>query len=111
MRALPADKFHVIVPSDLENLVPDFLRNRQAELADLRKALGGADFAQMLELSHRMKGVGEPYGFSEVSRLGVEIESSARARNKEALANLILFYARYLAGVAVAYSPRPDDAR
>ena len=64
----------VTVAKDLEDLVPTFMKNRGKELETLRTALAAGDFEQLRQIGHRMKGVGNSYGFEKVSLLGQQIE-------------------------------------
>jgi HPt (histidine-containing phosphotransfer) domain-containing protein len=97
------DSHKVVVPKDLEDLVPVFLKNRRKEVETLRVALAAADFEQLRQLGHRMKGVGNSYGFKQVSVLGKQIEDSARAGDTAALGLALSSYADYLAKVEVTY--------
>ena len=94
------------MPRDLKDLVPIFLRNRKKELGALRKAVAHADFDQLRHLSHRMRGVGEPYGFPDVSTIGGQIEQLARSKDEESLTKLLGLYAEYLGNVRITYGPR-----
>jgi HPt (histidine-containing phosphotransfer) domain-containing protein len=93
----------VVVAKDLEDLVPTFMKNRGKELETLRTALAGGDFEQLRQLGHRMKGVGNSYGFEKVSLLGKQIEDGAKTGDKAALAANIADYADYLGRVKVVY--------
>lgn len=93
----------VTVAKDLEDLVPTFMKNRSKELETLRAALAAGDFDQMRQLGHRMKGVGNSYGFEKVSLLGKLVEDGAKAGNREALAANLAEYADYLARVQIVY--------
>jgi len=95
--------YKVTVARDLEDLIPVFLKNRNKELEALRLALAAADFEQLRQLGHRMKGVGNSYGFSHVSTLGQHIEQGARSGDRAALSARISEYAEYLAKVEIAY--------
>lgn len=104
MRGLMSgDRHKVIVAKDLEDLIPVFLKNRHKEVDTLRIALASADFEQLRQLGHRMKGVGNSYGFSTVSAIGKAIEDGARSGDRAALEASIAGYAEYLAKVEVAY--------
>ena len=71
---------HVVkVAKDLEDLIPVFMKNRAKEVDTLRAAVGASDFEQLRQLGHRMKGVGNSYGFAHVSTLGKRIEDAAKA--------------------------------
>lgn len=96
-------QYRAVVPKDLEDLVPGFLSNRHREVDTLRDALAAADFEQLRQLGHRMKGVGNSYGFGHVSTLGKHIEDGARSGDRAALQAAIDEYADYLAKVQISY--------
>lgn len=93
----------VVVAKDLEDLVPTFMKNRGKELVTLREALDAGDFEQLRQLGHRMKGVGNSYGFEHVSALGKRIEDGARSGDKAGLDACIADYADYLGRVKIVY--------
>ncbi len=93
----------VTVAKDLEDLVPTFMKNRGKELETLRAAAAGGDFEQLRQLGHRMKGVGNSYGFEKVSELGTQIEDGAKAGDRAGLGACIAEYADYLARVKIVY--------
>jgi HPt (histidine-containing phosphotransfer) domain-containing protein len=96
--------YQAVVPKDLEDLIPGFMRNRHKELETLRAALEAADLEQLRQLGHRMKGVGNSYGFEHVSVLGKRIEDGARSGDRDALHACIAEYADYLARVSITYA-------
>jgi HPt (histidine-containing phosphotransfer) domain-containing protein len=93
----------VIVQKDLEDLIPVFMRNRHKELDSLRVALAAADFEQLRQLGHRMKGVGNSYGFAHISTLGKFIEDGARSGDRASLQARISEYEEYLSKVQITY--------
>ena len=93
----------VTVAKDLEDLVPTFMKNRGKELETLRTALAAGDFDQMRQLGHRMKGVGNSYGFEKVSLLGKQVEDGAKVSDRDALGRCLAEYADYLARVQIVY--------
>ena len=95
--------YQVKVDKDLEDLIPTFLSNRRKELDTLRAALAAADFEQLRQLGHRMRGVGNSYGFERVSDIGQRIEDAARSGDKSALETQIAHYADYLSRLQIAY--------
>lgn len=95
--------YKVTVARDLEDLIPVFMSNRKKELDTLRVALASADFEQLRQLGHRMKGVGVSYGFDHVSTLGKYIEDGARSGDRAGLEARITEYADYLSKVQIAY--------
>jgi CheY-like chemotaxis protein len=66
------------VPLGLEAIGPGYLAARQQELPELLGLLAGSDFERISFLAHNMKGTGNSYGFSELSRIGRELENSAK---------------------------------
>lgn len=95
--------FTVTVAKDLEDLIPTFMKNRRKELDALRVALAAQDFEQLRQVGHRMKGVGNSYGFERVSSLGKQIEDGARSGDRAALQTCIDGYGEYLERVRVVY--------
>ena len=93
----------VVVQKDLEDLIPVFMKNRHKELDALRVALAAADFEQLRQLGHRMKGVGNSYGFTHVSTLGKYIEDGARSGDRASLQARIAEYDEYLSKVQITY--------
>ena len=93
----------VTVAKDLEDLVPTFMKNRGKELETLRAALAANDFEQIRQLGHRMKGVGNSYGFEKVSLLGKQVEDGAKAGDRDGLGARLAEYADYLARVQIVY--------
>ena len=93
----------VIISKDLADLIPVFFRNRQKEVEALRSALAAGDFEQLRQLGHRMKGVGNSYGFAKVSEIGKRVEEDARAGEKAAIDACIVEYADYLSKVQIVY--------
>jgi histidine phosphotransfer protein HptB len=93
----------VTVARDLADLIPVFFKNRHKELETLRSALASKDFEQLRQLGHRMKGVGNSYGFAKVSEIGKRIEDGARDSDRGAIEQCIGEYADYLSQVQVVY--------
>lgn len=93
----------VKVAKDLEDLIPVFMKNRVKEVDSLKTALAGGDFEQLRQLGHRMKGVGNSYGFAYVSAVGKRVEDAARIPDTAALKTCIDNYADYLAKVKIVY--------
>ena len=93
----------VTVAKDLEDLIPTFMKNRTKELETLRAALAAGDFEQLRQLGHRMKGVGNSYGFEKVSTRGRQIEDGAKAGDRAGLEARIAEYTDYLARVQIVY--------
>ena len=98
------DKAYLVtVQKDLEDLIPVFMSNRKKEVDALRIALAAADFEQLRQLGHRMKGVGNSYGFAQVSDFGKHIEDGARSGDRALLEATISKYGDFLGKVRISY--------
>lgn len=96
-------RIDVSVDKDLEDLIPKYMANRAKEVATLRTLLAVGDFEQLNRVGHRMKGVGEPYGFDKVSSLGKLIQDHAIAGDHFGIEKCINEYADYLPRVHIIY--------
>jgi len=98
------DESHTVtLARDFEELIPGFLENRRQEVGVLQAALAGGDYAELQQLGHRMRGVGETYGFDRVTAFGARIEEGAAAGDRAALATAIAEYADHLQRLRVVY--------
>lgn len=97
------DKHTVTVAKDLADLIPVFFKNRQKELETLRAVHAAKDYEQLRQLGHRMKGVGNSYGFARISEIGKRIEDGARGSDHAAIHACIEEYGDYLSRVQVVY--------
>ena len=95
--------YTAVVAKDLEDLIPVFIKNRSKEVDSLRTALAAGDYDQLKQLGHRMKGVGNSYGFAPISDFGKTIEDSAKTADKAAIGTCIDTYADYLTKVTIVY--------
>jgi HPt (histidine-containing phosphotransfer) domain-containing protein len=100
---MTSESHKVIVAKDLEDLIPVFMGNRRKEVDSLRAALATADFDQLRQLGHRMRGVGSSYGFDLVSVFGARIEEGARTGDRAVIENCVAEYSEYLAKVQISY--------
>jgi HPt (histidine-containing phosphotransfer) domain-containing protein len=95
--------YTAVVAKDLEDLIPVFIKNRVKEVDLLAAALKAGDYDQLKQLGHRMKGVGNSYGFAPISEFGKTIENGAKASDIAAIESCIAIYGDYLAKVNIVY--------
>jgi HPt (histidine-containing phosphotransfer) domain-containing protein len=93
----------VVIAKDLADLIPVFIRNRQKEIETLRTALAAGDFEQLRQLGHRMRGVGNSYGFAMISEVGKQLEDGVKGGDKAAIAACIGEYADFLDKMQIVY--------
>lgn len=73
-----AEKNTVVVDAEFEPIIPQYLKNLEADMAAIRQGLQDADSAVVAMNGHRIKGSGASFGFDELTRLGAGIENTAR---------------------------------
>ena len=72
------EKVVVHVDSDIEELIPGFLANRQDDIKSILGALEQNDYETVKILGHSMKGAGGGYGFDEITEIGRFLELAAK---------------------------------
>ena len=97
------DKITISIDSDLEDLIPGFLENRNADLEKLAEALAEKDLPSLQSIGHNLKGVGGGYGFEQMSELGAGIEVAAKAGEVDTIATLVEQLRDYLARIDIVY--------
>jgi D-tyrosyl-tRNA(Tyr) deacylase len=70
-------------------LVPAYLEQRRAELAELATALSADDLEAVQRIGHNLKGTGASYGFPALSELGRELEQAAQSTDAAAAARVV----------------------
>ena len=101
--AEPDEKIVVNVDSDIEDLIPGFLENRQEDVKSIYDALEKEDYETIRILGHSMKGAGGGYGFDEITDIGRLIEESAEGKNQEEIKKWVINLTNYLDRVEIVY--------
>lgn len=70
-------------------LMARYLRNRQADLDELREALEADAFGRIRTTGHNLHGSGSAYGIDRISEIGASLESAARRQDRDAIRELI----------------------
>ena len=96
-------EIEVVVPKDLEDLIPTFFANRQRELASLASALADSDLVRLGQLGHRMKGAGAAYGFAPITALGERVERFVGACDLASLEACVAQYRDLLSNLRVRF--------
>jgi HPt (histidine-containing phosphotransfer) domain-containing protein len=96
----PAD---IQVPEKLRPLIPRFLQNSEAALAQLQAALAAGDARALQDISHRLRGSAGGYGFHHLGELGKQLEQAAKAGNAEAYAGLVAAMVDHLRSAKIRY--------
>jgi len=97
------DRITLTIDSDLADIVPIFLENRQKDIQTLRACLAARDFETIRILGHRMKGDGGGYGFQVISDIGGAMELAAGRHDHPAIDRVTTQLADFLSRVTVVY--------
>jgi HPt (histidine-containing phosphotransfer) domain-containing protein len=97
------DKIQVTIDADLEELIPGFLENRNADLTTLQACLDNADYDSIKSTGHSLKGVGGGYGFDRISEIGAELEQAGLNKDTDQIVTLLASYKDYLARIEIVY--------
>lgn len=101
---MPDEKIVIHVDPDLEDLIPGFLENRNADIGKLRAELDNGDFVNLCSIGHSIKGVGGGYGFDLMSKLGADIEAAAKVKDANTIEEKISQLDDYLKRVEIEYA-------
>jgi HPt (histidine-containing phosphotransfer) domain-containing protein len=93
----------VHVDPELQEIFPNFLRNKQKEQQALARALENEDFDAIAQLGHKLKGSSEAYGLAELGKLGRAIEKAAASRDKKAISDNVEAMKNYLDNLEVVF--------
>ena len=96
-------KIVVHISTDLQELIPGYLANRQKDIHTMWEALAQDDYETIRILGHSMKGAGGGYGFDPISEIGSSIERAARDREPDTIRRWIGELLTYLERVQIIY--------
>ena len=89
--------------ADLEDLIPDFMNNRRADLAQIQEAMTNKDFTFIKRLGHTLKGISRPYGFVYLETLSKRLEQAGESQDLNQVQALYDEIKYYLDNVQIVY--------
>jgi HPt (histidine-containing phosphotransfer) domain-containing protein len=92
-----------VVPRDLEDLIPDFMKRRHEEIETIKELIAAGDFETLARTGHTLKGNGPGYGFPGLGELGLAIELAAKGQDSAKLNEALASYESYVANVEITY--------
>lgn len=95
------------VTRDIADLVPQFLRRRHIDVESLRVALKSGDAPRLQELGERMRALGNPYGFPQITTLGRQVVEATASGELELIGSLVTQYEEYLRAVEIVHIDVP----
>ena len=88
---------------DLEEIIPDFLKNRRDDIISIETFLNKNDYDAIRVIGHSMKGSGASYGFHFISEIGKSIEQAAKAGSAQIVADKKAELLNFLDCVRIEY--------
>ncbi|MFI3158111.1 MAG: PAS domain S-box protein [Methylococcaceae bacterium] len=99
VKSVAAAEPELHIDPDLLPLIPNYLKNRESDIAAMQQALSEDDFGLILRLGHSMKGSGGGYGLDKISAIGAQLERLAKLSNAEAIREQIEDLQHYTAAL------------
>lgn len=96
-------KIPVTIDSELSDLIPGFLENRRKDLLQINTFLETANFLEIKNIGHKLKGNAGGYGFDELSKIGARLEKAATDSNRESVYKAFLEIKNYLDSIEITY--------
>jgi HPt (histidine-containing phosphotransfer) domain-containing protein len=93
----------IIVDKDLEDLIPDYIGNREKEVVTLTDLFLKKEFPQIQAIGHKLRGSAGSYGFSELSDIGKELEEKAKVADSTSINHALNQYRLYLKRIKVSF--------
>lgn len=98
-------KIIVRIDAELQDIVPQFLENRRADVAKLMNAAQAGALGEAHFIAHNLAGTGAGYGFEEISVIGRAMCDAIKTNRPDELPSLISRLQAYLDAVEVVYEP------
>lgn len=98
-----SEKFIIHVDSELKELIPGYLKNREKDIIAFKESLQKDDYESITMLGHSMKGSGGGYGFDGLSEIGYTIEKAGMGKDESTIRKSIEELTHFLDNVKVIY--------
>ena len=102
-------KFIVKVDADLEELMPDFVKEIEDALKEMNGLCEDEDYEALVRLSHGYKGAAATYGLGDLSNIFREIEKYAKNADHEMIRNGLRAAADYISAMDIEYIPPQEN--
>lgn len=102
-RSIQMQNNRIYIDSDLELLIPQYLKNRENEVEKIKKLLKENDFEKIRYIGHSLKGSGGGYGFDYLTELGAELEKNAELKKSNDIKKVIKNLEDYLNNLEIIY--------
>lgn len=91
------------IDSDLEELIPTFLENRDNDVIELEKALTDSNFELIRKIGHNLAGNCGSYEFDYLGRLGAQLQIAAKDEDLSSLKELVALFKNTLENLEIKF--------
>ncbi|MGR3179266.1 MAG: Hpt domain-containing protein [Candidatus Anammoxibacter sp.] len=92
------------IDPEIQELIPDFLENRQGDIKSILSAMETGDFETIRIIGHSMKGNGGSYGLNGIGDIGKSLEVAANENNIKWISEIVDDLSAYLDKVFVTFA-------
>lgn len=97
------NKIRVTIDSDLSDIIPRFLENRNKDVVSIKEALKKNDFSAIEVIGHKMKGSSGGYGIEQLSLIGARLESDSKSQNADGLQKALAELEDFLSRLEIVF--------
>ncbi len=96
-------KFVVKIDEDLKSLIPEFVKNREKDVIELRQFVTQKDLKGIQSIAHKMSGNAGSYGFDGLGDIAKIMEEAAKNGNEKVIQEEIEKMKEYLDNMEIKY--------
>lgn len=93
----------VMIDKDMQDLVPLFIKQREADITLLTHAISAGEYETMRRVGHSLAGAGASFGFHPVSEIGAALEAAAKSRADTDITEALDALKDYMGRLVVKY--------
>ncbi len=97
------EEFVVRVEALFEDMIPDYLEHRKAEILNIHSALEREDFASLREIGHDIEGAAAAFGFNGMAQIGLSLRLAAAEGDHQGVQRQAEELSDYLDRVRIEY--------
>lgn len=98
-----SDKIHLKIDQDLEDIMPQFLENRNKDVTKITEFLVADDVENIKVIAHKMAGNAGGYGLDHLGDIGAQMEDACKAKDMETVKTLFDEMKNYLNSIEIEY--------
>ena len=93
----------VRVEALFEDMIPDYLEHKRAEILSIHSALEQEDFASLRKIGHEIEGAAGAFGFKGMEQIGLSLRLAAAEGDHQGVQRQAAELSDYLDGIRIEY--------